>query len=170
MSDVLHYAHTTPTQAAINARHQRWFTPKPIPVVEIKTPDAAETRRLSLLNRIEPLRATLSRLESELEVITGKRGPMIRDIQRAVCTHYDLTHRQLIGDSRMVALVRPRQVSMYLSKTLTVHGLAEVARRHGGRDHTTCLHAVRRIDALRVINPKLDADVETLAKLFEVAP
>jgi chromosomal replication initiator protein len=63
--------------------------------------------------------------------------------------------------------VRPRQVAMYLAKTLTPRSLPEIGRRFGGRDHTTVLHAVRKIEAEQVKDVKLGQEIEILKRLIQ---
>jgi hypothetical protein len=69
--------------------------------------------------------------------------PSIRDIQKAVCKHYDVTLIDMLSRRRTAIIVKPRQVAMFLGKKLTLHSLPQIGRRFGGRDHTTVLHAVR---------------------------
>jgi len=64
-------------------------------------------------------------------------------------------------------VARPRQVAMYLAKQLTPRSLPEIGRRFGGRDHTTVIHAVRRIEKLRQTDAELDADVRLLIRQLE---
>lgn len=77
----------------------------------------------------------------------GPQYPSIRDIQKAVCKHYDVKMVDLLSPRRTADIVKPRQVAMYLAKELTPHSLPQLGRRFGGRDHTTVLHAVRKIPA-----------------------
>lgn len=83
-------------------------------------------------------------------------------IQRAVAAHYVLTKADLISPCRARWIARPRQVAMWLAKQLTARSLPDIGRRFGGRDHTTVLHAIRRIEALILEDPKLAKDCETL--------
>ena len=64
-------------------------------------------------------------------------------------------------------VARPRQIAMYLAKQLTQRSLPEIGRRFGGRDHTTVIHAVRRIEELRAADAELDADVRLLMRQLE---
>ena len=64
-------------------------------------------------------------------------------------------------------LARPRQIAMYLSKQLTSRSLPEIGRKFGGRDHTTVIHAVRKIEQLREEDPALDEDVDLLRRMLE---
>ena len=88
----------------------------------------------------------------------------IEDIQRIVARQYNVSRSDLLSSRRTANVVRPRQVAMYLAKTLTLRSLPEIGRRFGGRDHTTVLHAVRRIEALKVDDAQLARDLETLTR------
>src|SRR5579863_7845351 len=72
----------------------------------------------------------------------------IEDIQRVVARQYNVSRADLLSSRRTANVVRPRHVAMYLAKVLTLRSLPEIGRRFGGRDHTTVLHAVRKIDAV----------------------
>jgi hypothetical protein len=82
----------------------------------------------------------------------------VADIQRAVASLYRLTRDDLISDRRARAVARPRQVAMWLCKQLTARSLPDIGRRFGNRDHTTVLHAVRRIEALMAADPSIARD------------
>ena len=70
----------------------------------------------------------------------------------------------LISERRNRAIARPRQAAMWLAKQLTTRSLPDIGRRFGGRDHTTVLHAVRRIEALKADDAQLARDLETLSR------
>jgi hypothetical protein len=90
--------------------------------------------------------------------------PAVRDIQKAVCEHYGVTLADMFSRRRTADIVKPRQVAMYLVKVLTLRSLPDIARRFGGRDHTTALHAIRKIP----LDSRMDADLaHDLAILFE---
>ena len=91
----------------------------------------------------------------------------IDDIQRKVAEYYGLKLGDMLSARRAVEVARPRQVAMYLAKKLTPRSLPEIGRRFGGRDHTTVMHAVKRIDELRAKDPELDSDVAQLARLLD---
>ena len=91
----------------------------------------------------------------------------IDDIQRRVAEHYGLKLGDMLSARRAVEVARPRQVAMYLAKKLTPRSLPEIGRRFGGRDHTTVMHAVKRIDELRAKDPELDGDVALLTKVLD---
>ena len=91
----------------------------------------------------------------------------IDDIQRRVAEHYGLKLGDMLSARRAVEVARPRQVAMYLAKKLTPRSLPEIGRRFGGRDHTTVMHAVKRIDELRAKDPELDGDVALLSRMLD---
>jgi chromosomal replication initiator protein len=86
----------------------------------------------------------------------------IEEIQRIVARHYNVSRSDLLSSRRTANVVRPRQIAMYLAKTLTLRSLPEIGRRFGGRDHTTVLHAVRKIEGLIGIDNALAAEIEAL--------
>ena len=91
----------------------------------------------------------------------------IDDIQRRVAEHYGLKLSDMLSARRAVEVARPRQVAMYLAKKLTPRSLPEIGRRFGGRDHTTVMHAVKRIDELRAKDLELDSDVAQLSRMLD---
>ncbi|MBN9601839.1 MAG: hypothetical protein J0G33_02800 [Afipia felis] len=98
-----------------------------------------------------------------IEKDLGPVGPVtISMIQEIVCDHYGITHNDLICKRRTANVVFPRQVAMYLCKALTPHSLPKISARFGGRDHTTCLSNVRKIERLKAIDPELTQTIETL--------
>ncbi len=94
----------------------------------------------------------------------GEKRITVDDIQKATAEHFGLKQADLLSERRTRAIARPRQAAMYLAKQLTTRSLPDIGRRFGGRDHTTVLHAVRRIEELRALDPVLSADIETLAR------
>ena len=86
----------------------------------------------------------------------------IEDIQRIVARHYNVSRSDLLSSRRTANVVRPRQIAMYLAKTLTLRSLPEIGRRFGGRDHTTVLHAVRKIESLIGADNALATEIESL--------
>ncbi len=92
------------------------------------------------------------------------RHVTIDDIQKRVCEHYNIKMADLLSPRRARAVARPRQVAMYLAKQLTTRSLPEIGRKFGGRDHTTIMHGVRKIEELRGGDPSLNEDIEILAR------
>ncbi len=91
----------------------------------------------------------------------------IEDIQKRVATHYNVSRADLLSSRRTAAVVMPRQIAMYLAKSLTLRSLPEIGRRFGGRDHTTVLHAVRKIDNLCNTNTTLRDEIELLKRMLQ---
>ncbi len=100
---------------------------------------------------------------------TGEpRRVRVDDILRVVTKQFGVTLADILSQRRTANVVRPRQIAMYLAKTLTLRSLPEIGRRFGGRDHTTVLHAVRKMDGLRSHDAKLRAELDDLeAKIME---
>ena len=90
----------------------------------------------------------------------------IEEIQKLVATHYNVSRSDLLSARRTAAVVRPRQIAMYLAKVLTLRSLPEIGRRFGGRDHTTVLHAVRKIEGLAAKDASLSEVLELLKRLL----
>jgi chromosomal replication initiator protein len=108
----------------------------------------AETALRDLVRQIEPKRVK------------------IEEIQRIVARHYNVSRTDVLSSRRTQTVVRPRQVAMYLSKQLTPRSLPEIGRRFGGRDHTTVLHAVRKIDDLVKRDGALADEIELLKRML----
>jgi len=90
----------------------------------------------------------------------------IEDIQKLVATHYNVSRADILSSRRTATVVRPRQIAMYLSKVLTLRSLPEIGRRFGGRDHTTVLHAVRKIEGLAGRDGLLSEEIELLKRML----
>ncbi len=97
----------------------------------------------------------------------SERKVTIDEILRKVADHYTLRMSDLLSARRARAVARPRQVAMYLAKMLTSKSLPDIGRRFGGRDHTTVIHAVRRIEELRQTDNQIAEDVELLRRMLE---
>ena len=91
----------------------------------------------------------------------------IEDIQKIVARHFNVSRNELLSNRRTRTIVRPRQVAMYLSKVLTPRSLPEIGRRFGGRDHTTVLHAVRKIESEFERDNTLSQEIELLKRLIQ---
>lgn len=97
----------------------------------------------------------------------GTKRITIDEIQRAVSVHFDLKPVDLVSARRAVVVARPRQIAMYLAKRLTTRSLPEIGRKFGGRDHSTVIHAVRRIEELRGSDHEIDGAVKALIRQLE---
>ncbi len=95
------------------------------------------------------------------------RRVTIEEIQKRVAEHYNVRIADMHSARRARAIARPRQVAMYLSKHLTSRSLPEIGRKFGGRDHTTVMHAVRKIDELKSTDSNFAEDVELLRRMLE---
>ena len=98
---------------------------------------------------------------------SSDRKLSIEEIQRKVDEHYNVRLSDLIGPKRLRTIARPRQVAMYLSKQLTPRSLPEIGRRFGGRDHTTIMHGVRKIEELMTTDSQLADDLQLLRRLLQ---
>jgi len=97
----------------------------------------------------------------------SERKITIEEIQRQVAEYFNIRMSDLIGPKRVRSYARPRQVAMYLSKQLTSRSLPEIGRRFGGRDHTTIMHGVRRIEELKATDGQIAEDIEILRRSLE---
>ena len=95
------------------------------------------------------------------------RKVTIEEIQRKVSEHYNIRLSDMIGPKRLRTIARPRQIAMYLAKQLTPRSLPEIGRRFGGRDHTTIMHGVRRIEELMAADSQLSDDLQLLKRLLQ---
>lgn len=95
------------------------------------------------------------------------RRVTIDDIQRRVAEYYNLRLSDLLSARRARAVARPRQVAMLLAKQLTSRSLPEIGRKFGGRDHTTVMHAVKRVEDLCQTDSNLLEDITHLRRLLE---
>jgi chromosomal replication initiator protein len=123
--------------------------------------------RLLAHSKLNATAVTLEMAEREVRDLIRPMEPKrikIEDIQRVVARQYNVSRSDLLSSRRTANVVRPRQVAMYLAKTLTLRSLPEIGRRFGGRDHTTVLHAVRKIEALVGKDTSLQDEVESLKR------
>ena len=104
---------------------------------------------------------TVQETLSDSRYMTGQRLTVDR-IQRTVCEAFSISLTDMSSKRRARAVARPRQVAMYLSKKLTKRSLPDIGRRFGGRDHTTVMHAVKRITELRADDPTFDAQIRAV--------
>ena len=98
---------------------------------------------------------------------TSERKVTIEEIIRKVAEHYNLRMTDLISARRARVVARPRQIAMFLSKSLTSRSLPEIGRKFGGRDHTTVMHAVKKIEELKLSDVNFNEDLELLKRLID---
>ncbi len=101
----------------------------------------------------------------DLVRIGEPRSIKVEEIQQVVCKHFSVTKADLLSSCRARTLVRPRQIAMYIAKVMTGRSLPEIGRRFGNRDHTTVLHAVRKIESMVKHDTVLAQEVELLKRL-----
>ncbi len=113
---------------------------------------------------------TLDMAEVAIRDLVRNREPKrvkIEDIQKLVASRYNVSRSDILSERRTAAVVRPRQIAMYLAKVLTLRSLPEIGRRFGGRDHTTVLHAVRKIEKQIGEDTGLNEEVELLKRMLQ---
>jgi chromosomal replication initiator protein len=111
-------------------------------------------------------------LETTQEVLhdllrANDRRITIEDIQKQVAGHYNVKVSDMHSARRARAVARPRQVAMYLSKKLTSKSLPEIGRRFGGKDHTTVMHAVKRVEEICQVDNEFAQDIELLTRMLQ---
>ena len=111
-------------------------------------------------------------LETTQEVLhdllrANDRRVTIEEIQKRVAAHFNIRVSDMHSARRARSVARPRQVAMYLAKQLTSRSLPEIGRKFGGRDHTTVMHAVRKVDELRERDSAFAEDVDLLRRMLE---
>lgn len=127
------------------------------------------------LNRVTAHSSLIGRditLESCQEVLhdllrASDRRITIEEIQKRVAEHFNIRMADMHSARRSRAVARPRQVAMYLSKQLTSRSLPEIGRKFGGRDHTTVMHAVKKVEELRTLDINFAEDVDLLRRMLE---
>jgi chromosomal replication initiator protein len=162
--------------AAARLHHPGFDVPAPVLAYIAKTVTHNGRDLEGALNRLlahskltgQPV--TLDLAEREIRDLIRPQEPKrvkIEDIQRVVARQYNVSRADLLSSRRTANVVRPRQVAMYLAKTLTLRSLPEIGRRFGGRDHTTVLHAVRKIENLVGNDTSLAEEIEVLKRQLQ---
>ena len=100
---------------------------------------------------------------------TNSRKITIDEIQKKVVEHYNIKLSDMHSPRRSRSVARPRQVAMYLAKSITTRSLPEIGRKFGGRDHTTVIHAIKTIEEIMVNDPSLAEDIELLARILQTS-
>jgi chromosomal replication initiator protein len=162
--------------AAARAHHVGFDVPAPVLAFIAKTVthngrdlDGALNRLLAH-NKLTGHPVTVEMAERAVRDLVRPQDPKrvkIEDIQRMVARQYNVSRADLLSSRRTANVVRPRQIAMYLAKALTLRSLPEIGRRFGGRDHTTVLHAVRKIETLASSDSTLAEEIELLKRLLQ---
>jgi chromosomal replication initiator protein len=162
--------------AAARAHHPTFDVPLPVLSYIAKTVThngrdlEGALNRLLAHSKLTGQSVTLEMAEREVRDLIRPQDPKrvkIEDIQRVVARQYNVSRSDLLSSRRTANVVRPRQVAMYLAKTLTLRSLPEIGRRFGGRDHTTVLHAVRKIEGLVGNDAALAEEIESLKRQLQ---
>jgi len=162
--------------AAARQHHANFDVPAPVLSYVAKTVThngrdlEGAVNRLLAHNKLTGHPVTLEMAEREVRDLVRPQEPRrvkIEDIQRVVARQYNVSRSDLLSSRRTANVVRPRQVAMYLAKTLTLRSLPEIGRRFGGRDHTTVLHAVRKIEGLVGSDSGLAQEIEGLKRQLQ---
>ena len=90
----------------------------------------------------------------------------IENIQKLVAEYFKIRVADLLSSRRTRSITRPRQIAMSLAKSLTRHSLPEIGNAFGGRDHTTVIHACRKVDELRSEDGRIEEDYENLQRIL----
>jgi chromosomal replication initiator protein len=162
--------------AAARQHHVGFDVPAPVLAFIAKTVthngrdlDGALNRLLAH-NKLTGHPVTVEMAERAVRDLVRPQDPKrvkIEDIQRMVARQYNVSRADLLSSRRTANVVRPRQIAMYLAKALTLRSLPEIGRRFGGRDHTTVLHAVRKIETLASSDSALAEEIELLKRLLQ---
>jgi chromosomal replication initiator protein len=162
--------------AAARAHHASFEVPEPVldylarSITHNGRDLEGAINRLLAHSKLNNQPVTLEMAEREVRDLIRPSEPKrikIEDIQRVVARQYNVSRSDLLSSRRTANVVRPRQVAMYLAKTLTLRSLPEIGRRFGGRDHTTVLHAVRKIEGLVSKDTALSEEVESLKRQLQ---
>lgn len=162
--------------AAARAHHQGFDVPSPVlgfiakQVTHSGRDLDGALNRLLAHSKLTGLPVTMDMAERAVRDLVRPQEPKrvkIEDIQRVVARQYNVSRADLLSSRRTANVVRPRQIAMYLAKTLTLRSLPEIGRRFGGRDHTTVLHAVRKIENLVGNDVALADEIELLKRLLQ---
>ncbi len=127
-------------------------------------------RRVIVTTQFSKRPITIESTKDALKDMISAHAKMITldNIQRTVAKYYNVKIQDLTGSRRTRSIARPRQVAMALAKELTSHSLPEIGESFGGRDHTTVLHAVRKITELRESDTKISDDYNLLRHTLNV--
>lgn len=118
--------------------------------------------KLKMLSDLQGLPITMDLARTALNAHDEQTHATIEDIQKFICDHYKVRMADLKGKSRTQPLVTARQLCMYLIKKHLDKSLLEIGRAFGGRDHTTVINAVRRIESQQSLNKDLKKDINEL--------
>ena len=137
------------------------FNPRLLPVPRLNISPFVEGYLQAKLNAKTRVKKQESRRRE-----TERQVPTIAQIKREVAHYYGILQIDLSSARRTANVTKPRQMAIYLSRTLTLNSLPQIGRQFGDRDHTTCLHAVRKVDSRILSDEKTAKDVAVLSKIL----
>lgn len=136
--------------------------------MDVRTLEGALNRLFAFATMVgRPASIEMAQRELQDLLRRSDRKVSIEEIQRVVAEHFGLRISDMHSPQRSRCVARPRQIAMYLSKQLTQKSLPEIGQKFGGRDHTTVLHAIRKVNELRATDSAFDEDVERLRRKLE---
>ena len=127
--------------------------------------------RLAVHSSLQESEVTVDLVKDVLKDLlrTNSRKITIDEIQKKVVEHYNIQLSDMCTPRRSRSVARPRQVAMYLAKSITTRSLPEIGRKFGGRDHTTVIHAIKTIEEIMVNDPSLAEDIELLTRILQTS-
>ena len=124
--------------------------------------------RVIAFSRVNNRNLTITECKNILKDVFNQTKVITVDkIQNIVSNYYNISLSEMLSQRRSRPLARPRQIAMYLAKKMTTRSLPEIGRRFGNRDHTTVIHAVRKVEELRSKDLSFDEDVQLLIRMLE---
>lgn len=130
--------------------------------------EGALTRVMAFAELVgRPITMEMTRNVLQDLIRANDRKVTIDEIQRTVADYYSIRLSELLSDRRARNIARPRQFAMYLCKQLTNRSLPEIGRKFGGRDHTTVMHAVRKVEELKEQDSQIEDDISRLMRQLE---
>jgi len=111
-------------------------------------------------------------LESTQEILrdllrSNERIVTIEDIQKKICSRYNIKFSDMLSSTRLRSIARPRQIAMYLAKNLTSKSLADIGSKFSKKDHTTVMHAIKTVENLMAEDPELREEIAILIKILQ---
>ncbi len=145
---------------AVKARVGRWRLPEPPAPEPIPEPVALH---IEITEMPQETMVQVHRKTPEPPVV---RQPSIAETIDAVCQRFNISRNDLLSQRRTRNVLLPRQIAMYLAKNLTLRSLPHIGRHFGGRDHTTVIHSVNKIAALRLVDWSIDYHCRELESIL----
>lgn len=159
---MLHLEIVTPTQKAAKNIRAKLFAlqpkPKPIPITNTgAAQDVPINREVAMIENVVALSVPVVR-----PYLVHRKYPTLADVFNEVCDFYGVTEVDMMSARRHADIVRPRQVFCYLARELTTHSLPGIGRFLANRDHTSILHAFRKIHGLSFADARLRDELDVL--------